>query len=125
MAQSSSSEPAGGGLGELGAAKESGPLSFNTGLRVVTGSGPNVDGAMTTSNSRSSIGAADDRRLSVFKTQTRRKLRSERWPEGSQATPMTYLVSTSGSQPLAAVSGRHVFFQKNVPPYVCVLGLAS
>jgi membrane-bound PQQ-dependent dehydrogenase (glucose/quinate/shikimate family) len=107
----------------LGTAQDAGPLGLKLGLPVPIGTTPNVGGSILTKGGVAFIGAATDRYLRAFETETGKELWRERLPEGGQATPITYAAPRSHRQLVVIVSGGSNDVEKNVASYVRAYGL--
>jgi quinoprotein glucose dehydrogenase len=109
----------------LGSAELLGPLGIASHLPFTIGAGPVVGGPISTAGDIVFIGAAGDRRLRAFDSLTGRELWSDRLPEGSQATPITYRAPRSGRQMVVFVSGGYVDAggKHNVPAHIVAYAL--
>ncbi len=68
---------------------------------------PGVGGPITTASGLTFIGAATDRYLRAFRTETGEELWRGRLPHGAQATPMTYRLSRDSRQLVVVAAGGH------------------
>jgi quinoprotein glucose dehydrogenase len=90
----------------LGTARELGPLGIRSKLPLPLGT-PNLGGAVVTRSGLLFIGAAQDRYLRAYETNTGKALWRAPLPGGGWATPMTYMSAASGRQFVVIASGRY------------------
>ena len=100
----------------LGTARDSGPLGLPSLLPFPLGT-PNIGGSVTTRSGLVFIGAAQDRYLRAYDTESGHELWKERLPAAALATPMTYasrdgrqfvVVAAGGADPRIAARSDHI-----------------
>jgi len=91
----------------LGVAEDLGPFGIASRLPFTIGAPPVVGGPVATAGDITFIGAVGDRRLRAIDSLTGKELWSDKLPEGSQATPITYVAPRSGKQMVVMVSGSY------------------
>ena len=91
----------------LGTAEDLGPLGIALHLPFTIGAPPLVGGPVATAGDITFIGAVGDRRLRAIDNLTGEELWSDKLPEGSQATPVTYSAPRSGRQMVVMLSGSY------------------
>jgi quinoprotein glucose dehydrogenase len=106
----------------LGTARDSGPLGIPSMLPFRIGT-PNIGGSVTTRGGLIFIGATQDQYLRAVDTRTGEVRWRSRLPAGGQATPMTYMSSTSGRQFVTIAAGGHAFLGTRHGDYIMAFAL--
>jgi quinoprotein glucose dehydrogenase len=101
----------------LGTARDTGPLGMQTGLPLPIGV-PNTGGSIAIGSGVTFIGAAQDRYLRAYATQTGEELWRSRLPAGGQATPLTYFSKQTGKQFVVIAAGGHQGLGTGLGDYV-------
>ncbi|RVQ64723.1 membrane-bound PQQ-dependent dehydrogenase, glucose/quinate/shikimate family [Croceicoccus ponticola] len=83
----------------------------------------NIGGSVTTDAGLTFIGAAMDKHLRAFDTQTGKVLWKGRLPAGPQATPMTYTSAKTGRQYVVIAAGGHMYMGTDKGDYVVAFAL--
>lgn len=94
----------------FGTARDAGPFGLSLDLPIPMGA-PNFGGALTTKGGVTFIGAAREKSVRAFDTQTGRELWSARLPASAQTVPMTYRSPESGRQFVVIAAGGHQMLQ--------------
>jgi quinoprotein glucose dehydrogenase len=106
----------------FGTARDIGPFGIPSLLPLPLGT-PNVGGAVVTRSGLFFVGAAMDRYLRAYETETGKLLWRTRLPAGGNATPMTYLSRDSGRQFVLIVAAGHGRLGSAMGDYVLAYAL--
>jgi quinoprotein glucose dehydrogenase len=97
----------------LGTSRDSGPFGVAVQLPISMGT-PNLGGSSVTAGGVTFIGAAKERTIRAYDTQTGRKLWQARLPASAQSTPSIYWSKASGRQFVVVPAGGYPGFSPPV-----------